>query len=198
MKAILSITILLLLSPTLFGQKKFKKKTELKNCAGATITKQFQVGDSLITCNTCRWDECGNVINSNSDTLYKNNGVVHPDFNPLFLTLDTILLTKKNVQVLLERNKIKHMQFLHCNDVTSKMGFIALEGVYLIELKDTIIISQPLSNAVNEQYKRTSITSSQILINGYHLYADKIKYPTNAIIDIKYLEKSNLYCVLTE
>ncbi|RYE54662.1 MAG: hypothetical protein EOP48_11815 [Sphingobacteriales bacterium] len=90
------------------------------------------------------------------------------------------------------------MQFLHCNDVTSKMGFIALEGLYLIQLRDTIIISQPLSNAVNEQYRRTKITSSQILINGYHLYADKIKYPANTVIDIKYLEKSNLYCVLTE
>jgi len=162
------------------------------------ITKQFQVNDSLITCNTCHWDECGNLINSNSDTLYENKGLVHPGFNPVFLTIDTILLTKKNVQTLLDKNKIRHMQFLHCNEVASKMGFIALEGVYLIALKDTVILSCPLIDAVNKSYETTDIAASQVLVNGYHIYADKIKYPITTGINIKYLEQYNRYCVLTE
>jgi len=78
------------------------------------------------------------------------------------------------------------------------MGFIALEGIYLVQLRDTIIISQPLNEAVNLKYRTKNITSSQILINGYHLYANKVKYPKYIDLNIKYLEKSNMYCVLTE
>jgi hypothetical protein len=198
MKNLFTITFFTFLSLTLYGQKKSKKKTELQYCAGITITKQFDLGDSIVRCNSCRWDECGNIINSKSDTLYKNKGIVNPDFKPLFLTVDTILLTKKDVQTLLEKNKIKHIQFFHCNDVISKIGFIALEGIYLVQLRDTIIISQPLNEAVNLKYRTKNITTSQILINGYKLYADKVKYPKYIDLNIKYLEKSNMYCVLTE
>jgi hypothetical protein len=198
MKHILSITVLFLLSSSVFGQKKVKKKTQLQSCAGATVTKQFQVGDTLLTCNTCHWDECGNVINSNSDTLYKNKSIVHPDFHPIFLTSDSILLTKKIVHTLVDKNKIRHMQFLHCNEVASKMGFIALEGLYFVDLRDTTISTFTLLNAVRTKYSDNNILTSQILINGYHIQSDKIKYPKYHDIEIKFLEKSNLYCVLTE
>ena len=198
MKNLFTITFFTFLSLTLYGQKKSKKKTALQYCAGTTITKEFDLGDSIIRCNSCRWDECGNIINSKSDTLYKNKGIVNPDFKPLFLTVDTMLLTKKDVQTLREKNKIKHIQFFHCNDVISKMGFIALEGIYLVQLSDTIIISEPLNEAVNLKYRTKNITTSQILINGYKLYADKVKYPKYIDLNIKYLEKSNMYCVLTD
>lgn len=198
MKYLLSILALLILNTLIFGQKKIKEKDKIQQCAGATIIKQFQVGDTLLTCNTCYWDQCGNVINSNSDTLYKNKSIVHPDFHPIFLTRDSVLLTKRNVHTFLERNKIKHMQFLHCNEVAAKMGFIALEGLYFIELKDTTLNTVTLINAVKTKCNNDNIKTSQILVNAYLIQSESIKYPKNQDIEIKYLEKFDRYCVLTE
>ena len=90
------------------------------------------------------------------------------------------------------------MQFLHCNEVAAKMGFIALEGLYFIELKDTTLNTVTLINAVKTKCNNDNIKTSQILVNAYLIQSESIKYPKNQDIEIKYLEKFDRYCVLTE
>jgi hypothetical protein len=97
-----------------------------------------------------------------------------------------------------EENKIVHMQFLHCNEVSRSMGFLALEGLYLITLRDTTINTIPLINVVRKKYGRDSINNSQILINGYHIKSDNILYSLNQDVEITHLVKGDLYCILTE
>ena len=193
-------TFLLFYFTTLFAQKKSSNKfPQKRDCGGVTMQRQFKVGDSMITCNSCNWDECGNVINKkNGDTLYKNTGIVFPIFFPIYLTTDSIILTKKQIIDLFDKNNIRSMQFYHCNDVAQKMGFLAIEGLYIIQLKDTTLSWRPLIDAVREECKDSSILNNQLLINGYKPNTDCLKYTSENKISIIYLDKSNLYCIRTE
>ncbi len=204
MKFFVITTTMLFVNSSLFAQKKNtnKSKVEPKGCYGGQITYQFRASDTIISCSTCHWDACGNIIDKNLDTLYKNKGLVSDEFKPLFITNDSILLTKRLVVELIEKNKIRHMHFLHCNEVLEKIGFTAIEGVYFIQLRDTVFSTNTLLEVVSKKYSDSCILNSQILVNDYYLRNSNtnLKYPSKEPIKIdeKYYKRTKQYCIITE
>ncbi len=163
-----------------------------------TTQKHFVIGDRIITCSDCKIDFCGNITNSKGDTLGKSTRLQNESDRPLFFTVDNILLTKVVTQKLIDRNKIKSLNVIKCNEGLIVFGDLAKNGIITLELKDTIINSETLLENLRRLRPDKSIFINDILINGLATTDDKIKYPELDKLLLEYDTKRNIYNIKTE
>lgn len=190
----------IVISTLLFSVASFGQSTESNSnkSQDTTSLRQFVIGDRIISCSDCHIDFCGNVLNSRGDTLGKNLRPLTERDTPLYFTLENILLTKNIVLTLIDRNKIKSMNVIKCNEGIKVFSDLAKNGIIILELKDTTIKAENLLDYVQRAHPDKTMSMNNILINGLATEDNKIKYPKWDKLNIEYDTKKNLYNIKTE
>lgn len=163
-----------------------------------TTKKHFLVGDRVITCLNCTVDSCGLIINKFGDTVAKRSRPMNSDEFPLYFTKQNVLLTQKFAKSLIEKNKIKSLNILKCEEAKNLFGSLANNGVIILDLKDANFTTEYLVDYLNRIVPDKNITIKNILINGLQTADNKIKYPKWEKLYFEYDAKANIFNIKTE
>lgn len=186
MKELLTITILFI-TTFAFGQNADTSKIE-----------RYVIGDRVIECSDCWVDFCGNLINTNGDTLATNSRPLNSTDNPIYLTKSNVLLSTVTAKKVTENKNLKSLTVIKCNNGRHIFGDIAKNGIIIIELKneftDTVTLTQYFSTKLNSPASDASI----IYINGLLTSDRNMKLSKSDFIKVDYDKTTNSYNIMTE
>ena len=178
---------------SLFGQNnKILKSVDTSN------SKFYIRGDVIINCKNCKVDFCGNLINSDGDTLSTNNQPLYNQRTPFYITNNNILINKDLAAKLMTLNKVNSIEVFACNQARRIYGDIAKNQIYILELKDTSILSKPIFSFIYEKFKRKIDDINKVYINDLTTNINDIRLSNSAIIQCSFDKKKKVYQIKIE
>ena len=167
-------------------------QTELKEIRFNDSIKSdmFLCGDQILRCGNCKYDLCGNLIDTNNAIVCQNNKISIDTINTLYIVNNNVLINSKIFQKLLNDRMIVEYSLINCNDGIKFFGEIAKNGIISIICDIALIKSISLQNLFRKKYKNNKYNSKNIFINSYKSNIE-FRIAKNAKIKLHYNKNEN-------